>query len=173
MTSVADARAVQTYGTRYIFAPIDQTEFGVVTRLNYTFTRDLTLELYMQPLVSHADYGTPKEFRRPGAYEFDEYGAGLGTIARDGNKYVVEIDGPQGASSFTVPDRSFTSRSLRGNAVLRWEYRPGSTMFLVWQQQRLNDEMLPDFGVNRALRTLFDTRANNVVVLKFSYWLNP
>ena len=173
VTSVADARAVQTYGTRYIFAPIDQTEFGVVTRLNYTFTRDLTLELYMQPLVSHADYGTPKEFRRPGAYEFDEYGAGLGTIARDGNKYVVEIDGPQGASSFTVPDRSFTSRSLRGNAGLRWDDRPGSTMFLVWQQQRLNDEMLPDFGVNRALRTLFDTRANNVVVLKFSYWLNP
>jgi hypothetical protein len=74
-----------------------------------------------------------------------------------------------------VPDRSFTTRSLRGNAVLRWEYRPGSTLYVVWQQDRLNDERMADFGTARAFGALFDGqgRTNNVFAIKFSYWINP
>lgn len=173
VTSVTDPLATETFGTRYIFAPLDQEEFGIVTRLNYTFTRDLTLELYAQPLVSHAEYGAPKEFLRPGGYDFAVYGEQLGTVTRDGNRYAVDINGPKGTSRFTVPDRSFTSRSLRGNAVVRWEYRPGSTIFFVWQQERLNDELLPGVGLGGAMRTLFDAHANNVFALKWSYWFNP
>jgi hypothetical protein len=173
VTSIRDVLASDTFGTRYVFAPLDQKELGIVTRLNYTFTRDLTLELYMQPLVSHAVYGAPKEFRRPGEYEFAVYGEDLGTVTREDNRYAVRIVQPGGESTFTVPDRSFTTRSLRGNAVLRWEYRPGSTLYLVWQQERLNRELMPSFALNRAMNSLFDARANNVFVLKWSYWFNP
>lgn len=174
VTSVADPAAEATYGTRHIFAPLDQTELGIVTRLNYTFTRDLTFELYAQPLVSHAVYGAPKEFLRPAAYDFAVYGEDVGTIARgDDGAYSVRIDDAVNASTFTVPDRSFTTRSLRGNAVVRWEYRPGSTIFFVWQQERLNRERMETFGLDRAMGTLFDADANNVFVVKWSYWFNP
>jgi hypothetical protein len=82
-----------------------------------------------------------------------------------------------------VEDRDFNLNSLRGNAVLRWEWRPGSTMFLVWQQDRagrlgaLDAESLGreigDFDVRTSLDDLFNTRSTNVLVLKVSYWLNP
>ena len=173
VTTVTDEAAAATFGRRFIFAPLDQQELGIVTRLNYTFTRDLTLEVYAQPLVSHAEYGTPKEFLRPAGYEFGVYGRDLGSIARVGQEYEVQVPHAGGTTTFTVPDRSFTTRSLRGNAVLRWEYRPGSTLFLVWQQERLNRDFMPAFAVNRALGRLFDAHANNVFVVKWSYWLNP
>ncbi|MCC7010885.1 MAG: carbohydrate binding family 9 domain-containing protein [Acidobacteria bacterium] len=173
VTSIPDAAARETFGTRYVFAPLDQRELGLVTRLNYTFTRDLTLELYMQPLVSHAVYGAPKEFLRPSAYDFATYGQDLGTVERDGRAYAVTVPRSGGVSTFAVPDRSFTTRSLRGNAVVRWEYRPGSTLFFVWQQERANRELMDDFGFDRALGSLFEARSNNVFVVKWSYWFNP
>ena len=175
VTAVADPAMLATYGTRYVFARLDQTEVSLVTRLNYTFTPDLSFELYAQPLVSNGDYGTPREFQQPRTYDFKTYGEDVGTLARDGDRYVVDPDGLGLAPAFTVPDRSFTTRSLRGNAVLRWEYRPGSTLYVVWQQDRLNDERMADFGTGRALNSLFDGsgRTNNVLAIKFSYWINP
>lgn len=72
-----------------------------------------------------------------------------------------------------MPDRSFTARSLRGDAVLRWEYRPGSTFFLVWQQDRLDAGRMHDFSVGRALGAAFGGKANNVLAAKWTYWINP
>ena len=57
--------------------------------------------------------------------------------------------------------------------MLRWEYQPGSTMYLVWQQERLNPDQMADFEVGRALGSLFEGESNNVVVLKWSYRFNP
>jgi hypothetical protein len=175
VTAVVDPTMTDTFGTRYVFAHLDQTEASLVTRLNYTFTPDLSFEMYAQPLVSNGEYGTPRQFQRPSAYEFKTYGEDIGTIARDGNRYLVDPDAGGPAASFSVPDRSFTTRSLRGNAVLRWEYRPGSTLYVVWQQDRLNDERMADFGTARAFGALFDGqgRTNNVFAIKFSYWINP
>lgn len=173
VAAVADPLKTDTFGSRYVFAPLDQTEVSLVTRLNYTFTPDLTLELYMQPLVSNAIYGTPKEFLRSSTFEFAEYGSGASTLSKSGNRFSIDPDGSGAARPFSVADRSFTTRSLRGNAVLRWEYRPGSTMYAVWQQVRANDELLPDFGVRRAFGTLFEGESNNVFVLKWSYRFNP
>ena len=173
VSTVTDEAATGTFGRRYIFAPLDQKELGIVTRLNYTFTRDLTLELYVQPLVSHADYGTPKEFLTPSGYDFGVYGQDLGSLTKVGDVYHVEVPHADGTSMFTVPDRSFTTRSLRGNAVVRWEYRPGSTLFFVWQQERLNRDLMGSFGLDQAMGSLFDAQANNVFVVKWSYWLNP
>jgi hypothetical protein len=148
VTAIADAAATVTAGRRYIFAPLDQTEVSIVTRLNLTFTPDLSLEMYTQPLASQGRYGAAKEFLTPSAYEFAPY-------------------------SGAVPDRSFTTRSLRGNAVLRWEYRPGSTFYLVWQQDRLNSEYMSDYSIGRAFGDVFNGRANNVIAVKWSYWINP
>jgi hypothetical protein len=126
--------------------------------------------VYAQPLVSHGDYGRPKS---SDARRVRSDVGEVGTLTRDGSRHLVDPDGSGPVAPFSVPDRTFTTRSLRGNAVLRWEYRPGSTFFLVWQQDRLNDVAMDDFSVGRGFGSLFEGRANNVVVVKWSYWLNP
>lgn len=173
VSTVVDPAMTSTFGSRYIFSTLRQTELSLVTRLNYTFTPNLSFELYAQPLVSHGDYGTPKEFQTPKGYRFATYGEDIGTISKNGTKYTVDPDGAGPASPFSVNDRSFTTRSLRGNAVLRWEYRPGSTLYAVWQQDRLNNEFLNDFSVGSAFGSVFEGHANNVFAVKWSYWLNP
>ncbi len=173
VSTVTDPLMTATFGARYIFAALDQTEVSLITRLNYTFTPDLSLELYLQPLVSNGDYGTPREFATPSDYRFLTYGTDTGTLSKSGNRYTIDPDGDGPAASFGVNDRSFTTRSVRGNAVLRWEYQPGSTMYLVWQQERLNPDQMNDFEIGRALGSLFEGESNNVVVLKWSYRFNP
>ncbi len=104
VTTVADATMAETYGARYIFSRLDQTEVSLVTRLNYTFTPDLSFELYAQPLVSNGDYGTPREFQRPREYDFKTYGEDIGTISQADNGYVIDPDG-EGPAAVVHRDR--------------------------------------------------------------------
>ena len=99
------------------------------------------------------------------------YGRDKGTIAptSDGS----QIDPGDGGASFTIPQQNFTVRSLRANAVLRWEWRPGSTFFFVWQQNRENDESFGNLRLGRDLDALFSGGASrNVLAVKASYWLS-
>jgi hypothetical protein len=133
VTTIADTRATATYGNRYVFAPIDQTTLDLEIRLNLTFTRRLTLEVYMQPFISSGDYGTLQELAAPRTFDFLEYGSDVGTITRGSDgRYTIDPVG-DAAQTFSVSDRDFNARSLLGNAVLRWEWRPGSTFYLVWR----------------------------------------
>ncbi|MCH7890223.1 MAG: DegT/DnrJ/EryC1/StrS family aminotransferase, partial [Gemmatimonadetes bacterium] len=108
----------------------------------------------------------------------------IGTSVRqpDGS-YLIDPDGPGPAPEFTVSDRSFNLRSLLGNAVLRWEWSPGSTLFLVWQQSRAGrlqasefDEMgaldIGNFDLGFDTRELFGLRSDNIFLVKVNYWLN-
>jgi hypothetical protein len=177
-----DARADGTYGVRYVFAELDQTTVSLETRLDWTFTPRLSLQLFAQPFVSAGDYERFKEFTTPGGFAFDEFGADRGTICRFGGAYVVDpvaarqcpADAPPAADAdFTMRfgDPDFNIRSLRGNAVVRWEYRPGSTLFFVWQQQRSGFAPLGQFDLERDSRAIFDAPAHNVFLIKASYWI--
>jgi hypothetical protein len=83
----------------------------------------------------------------------------------------VDPDGGGPAPSFSLPDPDFTIRSLRGNAVLRWEYRPGSTIYLVWQQRRFQYVNDGRFDLGADSDALFRTQPENVFAVKVSYWL--
>lgn len=184
VTSVADELATDTFGRRYVFAGLDRTSFSVDTRVNVTFSPTLSLQLYAEPFISIGDYGTLREFAEPGTYDFLDYGEDVGTVTRevDGG-YRVDPDGEGAADSFLVGDRDFSYRSLIGNAVLRWEWRPGSTLYLVWQQRRIdsvtgrdasgNDEWVGEFDLSRDTEDMFGTKPDNVFVIKVNYWLNP
>lgn len=184
VTSVGDPLAAATYGRRYIFAPIDQTTLSLETRLNLTLTPTLTFELYMQPLVSSGRYAGLREFREPRTFEFTRYGVDEGTMTRQSDgTYLIDPDGGGPASSFSVGDRDFNVRSLLGNAVLRWEWSPGSTLFLVWQQSRSArleassfDEQgatgIGDFDLSHDSAELFRVQPDNIFQVKVNYWLN-
>ncbi|HEX6433266.1 MAG TPA: hypothetical protein VFZ87_03460, partial [Gemmatimonadales bacterium] len=85
----------------------------------------------------------------------------------------TEINPGDGGAAFTIPQQDFTIRSLRANAVLRWEWRPGSTLFLVWQQNRENDESFGNLRLGRDVDALFSGgTSRNVIAVKASYWLS-
>ncbi|HSJ23675.1 MAG TPA: DUF5916 domain-containing protein [Longimicrobiales bacterium] len=163
---------LSTAGDReYIFAELDQTTVSLTARLNYTFTRDLSLQLYAQPFISAGDYSSFRRVADPRAADFNTRFRTFGDdeISRDGRTYTATVaDGA--AVSFSDPD--FTVRSLRSNAVLRWEYRPGSTLFLVWSHGRGGNTDTGAFDFGRGIEDLWRLQGTNTLMLKVNYWLN-
>ena len=166
-----DPLATSTYGARYVFAQIEQTTLNLDTRLDWTFSPKLSLQLYTQPLVVSGDYRDFKELRAPSTYDFDIYGRNRGTVTPVAGGQDIDPDGGGPAPSFFVENQNFNFRSLIANAVLRWEYRPGSTLFVVWQQNREATAPVGDFDFSRDLRGIFRDGPENVLAVKFTYWL--
>jgi hypothetical protein len=163
-----DPFAVKTFGKRYVFGEMKQTEISANIRLNWTFTPRLSLQLYLQPLISHGDYEHFKELDRPKSYAFDVY-TGSQVVRSDG-EFEIDPDGSGPAQSFSFDNPDFNFKSLRGNAVLRWEYKPGSTLYLVWTQSRWDDVYEERFSFRRSTEQLLQAKADNIFMLKASYW---
>ncbi|GAC1647327.1 MAG: hypothetical protein NVS4B3_01190 [Gemmatimonadaceae bacterium] len=176
VTSVADPTATLFYGRRYVFAFLRQRTVSLDTRINVTFTPNLTLELFAQPFISSGEYTGFREFAAPRGVRKLEYGRDVGRISYTpatpgADAYYTVNPGPVNAPSFTFTDPNFTFRSLRGNAVLRWEYRPGSTMFFVWTQQRSGADAVGQFDFARERGELFRDRPTNIFQIKVNYWI--
>ncbi len=166
-----DPLASATYGHRYVFADLDQTTVSASVRLNWIFTPRLSLEMYAQPLLSSGRYTGFKGLARPRSYEFNGYPDPGETSDQD--RIVVDPDGSGPVTGHEIDDPNFSLASLRGNAVLRWEYFPGSTLFLVWTQTRSATETMGSFRTGRALNRLWGADADNIFMVKISYWWNP
>jgi hypothetical protein len=177
VTSFADANATAGFGgTRYVFGRLEQKTFSMDTRVNATFTPTLTLQLFAQPFLASGHYTSFKEFAKPRSGDMIYYGRDNGstvTKVTEGGEtsYRIDPDGTGAAAPFTVDNPDFNVRSLRGTAVVRWEYRPGSTLFFVWTQQREGFDTFGDFDFNRDRSALFRDRPTNVFQVKATYWL--
>ena len=177
--SLADATAAATFGRRYVFAEILQRTLDLTTRLDVTLSPRLSLQLYAQPFVGTGDYRRYRELLRPRTTDFLIYGRTAGSTETpvtdaDGAvvAYALDPDGAGPRPSAQIPNLDFNYRSLRGNAVLRWEYRPGSTLFLVWTQSCSASAADPTFDVGPDLGHLCQGRSDNVFAVKMNYWLS-
>ena len=158
----------ETFGRRYVFSTIDRSTFTTQLRLTYSFTPDLSLEGYAEPFAASGRYKGFGELPEPGSRELRRYGTGgtrVDTLT-DGTLRVTD-----GAQQFTLAPRDFNVRSFRSNAVLRWEWRPGSTLFAVWQQDRFARERQGSIVGPRDLLETLDAAGDNILSLKISYWL--
>jgi Domain of unknown function (DUF5916)/Carbohydrate family 9 binding domain-like len=170
---VEDQTKVETFGHRYIFADIAQTQVSITTRVNLSMSPTVSLQVYAEPFVGVGDYEGIKELVRPGTYDFSRYGVDAGEISYHpiSLSYSIDPDGSGPASQFTVYDPDFNSKFLALKAVLRWEWRPGSTLYAAWTQQRYDAARPGDFDFGRDFGTLFRSPSDNVFLLKVSYWL--
>ena len=133
----------------YVYGELTSQTLDFTTRANISFTPTLSLQFYVQPFITIGDYTNFKELVEPKSYRFKPY-----PLKRN-------------------PD--FHRRSLRGNTVLRWEFRPGSTLFLVWSQSReieLEDirESDLEFRPVHRLRSSFTDPGKNIFLIKCRYW---
>ncbi|HXI21125.1 MAG TPA: DUF5916 domain-containing protein, partial [Gemmatimonadales bacterium] len=139
--------------SHYTFAALDQRTVGVTVRADYTLSTTLSLQGYLQPFASWGTYRDVRELAVPRAASYADRFA----------PYVPPAGSPLGVSS----------RQLNANVVLRWEYRPGSTLFVVWSQARQGFSDVPGTGGTlQNLGGIFDLRADNTFLVKLSYWFN-
>jgi hypothetical protein len=134
----------------YTFAHLDQTTVALTERVNFTVTPTLSIQVYAQPFVSAGDYSGFKELANGLSRDY----------ARRYTPFAYADD----------PD--FNVKSFRTTNVLRWEYKPGSTLFVVWQQARQNDLVPGGFRFGRDVRDIFAATPTNVFLVKLAYWLN-
>jgi hypothetical protein len=172
VTQRADPAAASTYGRRYLFSALDQDQLSFTFRLNWVLTPSLSLQWYAQPFVAAGDYDRYSYVRTPGAYDYAPYGEDGSTIAYDeaANRYTATA-GP-GAEPVTFTNPDFRVRSLRSNLVVRWEYLPGSTLFVVWNQSRATQVGDPRFNSLKDVWGIWDDPMQNVLLVKVNYYLS-
>jgi hypothetical protein len=172
--SYADATATETYGARYLFGDLVQNTLAANIRLNWIFTPKLSLELFAQPFLSSGEFGRVHALTRAGGRDFLTYGAdGASTQTESGGEITVDADGAGAAPSYAVGNPDFTFASLRGDAVLRWEYMPGGTIYFVWTQDRAYDEATGTFRAGDSFKNLFQQQASNIFAVKATYYWRP
>ena len=175
VTQVSDPTATATYGGRYIFAELLQHSLDAALRVNVTFSPAFSFQLYTQPFTFAGEYGTFEELRAPRTYSFNVYGRDNGsTIRYDPTVQLYTVHPtPSATDSLQFSNPNFRDRSFRTNAVLRWEYRPGSTLFVVWTQSRFAELTDPTFAPAQFLaHEMFSDRPTNVLLVKLNYWLS-
>ena len=157
-----------TYGNRYVFAYIDRTTLSLQARVNFTLRPDLNLDLYAEPFAASGRYYDLGELPEPRSRNLRTYGTDGTTIERrpDGDYEVTD-----GADTFVLTNLDFNVRSFRSTSVLRWEWRPGSTLYVVWQQDRSGvEEIGARSGPGDLFRSL-TASGDNFFAVKVSYWL--
>ncbi len=169
--TVAEPQMSETYGNRYVFADLEQTTVSASIRVDWTFTPNLSLQVYAQPFVSAGEFDRFKELSRARSLNYNVYGEDTGSVnyVEESDEYQVDPDG-EGSGEFSIENPDFNIRSLRGNAVVRWEFRPGSTLFLVWQQMRSSREENGVFDAGNDFGELIRSPASHTFLVKFSYW---
>ncbi|MGH7530005.1 MAG: DUF5916 domain-containing protein [Gemmatimonadales bacterium] len=142
--------------THYLFGHLEQRQLALTVRFTYPFHANMSLQVYAQPFISKGTFSSVRELSAtPRAREYD-------------SRYQAFTD-----TAVTDNIVGFNFKQFRSNVVFRWEYRPGSTLFVVWSQgrrDRTSFEGTQSFGGD--MRDLFDVRPDNTFLVKMSYWIN-
>ncbi len=160
---------------RYIMAYLDQQTFGLVFRLNYSLTPELSIQYYGQPFISTGKYS---HFKRVTDSRADRYEDRFHTFQKsemyyDANYEAYQVDEDQdGLVDYYIELPDFNFKEFKSNLVIRWEYRPGSLIYLVWSQGRSVEDSYGDFSARRDIRNLYNTVPDNIFLIKFNHWFS-
>jgi hypothetical protein len=155
--------------SHYVVGDLLQSSLGLTLRASYAFSSRLSLQLYAQPFVSAGEYRRLGEVDNPRAQRLGERIQLFASDSIHRASDQLAIGTNAGTLHFTRPDYSLAE--LRSNAVMRWEYRPGSTLFVVWSQGRTLDGEPSPFDVSGQSRELFRAPSTNVLLVKLSHWM--
>ncbi len=158
--------------TRYIFGKIDRKTLNMSIRINYNISPDLTIQYWCQPFIATGDYSDYKHITNSKADNFNDrynlYTDGQISYNADSEAYFID-DNLDGTVDYNFDKPDFNVKEFLSNLVVRWEYQPGSTIYLVWNQTR--NEYINDgtFDLSNNVNDLFDVKGKNIFLLKFSY----
>jgi hypothetical protein len=162
-------------GDRYLFGRLEQDTRALTVRVDLAITPNLTVQYYGAPFASRGRYPDLKRITDPRAEEFRDRFAVFPSSAvavSDGEVFIDE-DG-DGTSDYSTDVPDFDVRELNSTLVARWEYRPGSLVYLVWSQARSDDVLRTGevFSFRRGLGQTFEVPSHDVFLIKFSRWFS-
>jgi hypothetical protein len=156
---------------RYVMGRMNQQTLSTTIRCDINLTPELSLSYYGSPFASTGRFTQLKLVTDPRAPQYDGRFRRLdATAILDAASNSYRVDDPGGA--FTLANPDFSWRELNSNLVLRWEYKTGSTVYVVWSQNRTNGDFLGDFSAGPEYRRLFGTHPDNTILVKFNYWFS-
>jgi len=162
-------------GPRYVLGRIDQDTWSFTVRVNLAITPDLTVQYYGSPFIGTGLYSRFKRatdtLAQAAPDRYHVYGDGEIAYVPTANAYRVTEAGGGPSYGFGNPDFSF--REFRSNLVARWEWKPGSSVYLVWSQGRTGADPYWESSFGRNWDELWRAPADNVFLVKFSYWFSP
>jgi hypothetical protein len=159
--------------SHWVVGRLTQRTASLTARVSYTFTPDLSLQLYAQPFVSG---GTYRDFQQVADARASDHARRFRNVQMDplsdgrSGRYTVDLN-TDGAARSAFEDPDFSKREFTSSAVLRWEYRPGSTLFVAWSQARNAGEPVSRFRLQEDVKRLFGERPTNALLVKVSYWM--
>jgi len=176
ITTISDPLASKTFGARYVFSDISSSSRGLTFEASMIQSPQLSFQFFLQPELGYYDYEGLKEFLYPGKYDFMYYDDDQIT---EFDSEALEID-PDGSDGAAIPFllskdyiRGFNFISLRSNFILKWEFRPGSSLFLVWQQQRDHYEVTDvELKLDAGMDKLLGAESVNTFMVKMAYWFS-
>ncbi len=160
---------------RFVFGKLNQKTLGLEFRLNYSLTPALSIQYYGQPFLSSGKFNRFKKITNPTSRQpekrYSEYEGN--EVTYDSADEVYQVDeNRDGAADYSFDQPDFNFRQFRSNLVIRWEYHPGSQLYLVWSQGRTSDENLGELSPGRDFRELFRMNPNNVFLIKVNHWFS-
>ncbi len=158
-----------TFGRRYVFSRLDRSEIYAQLSASLGLAPDLTVELHAEPFASSGSFLDFGELAEAGGRELRLYGTDGTTVGPTEDGSLIVTDGDE---TFTLWNSDFNVRSFRTNAVVRWEWRRGSTLFLIWQQNRWYWDEQGDLVSPGSLFRAVGDVGENILVAKLSYWLS-
>ena len=158
---------------KYIFADIDRKTISASFRVNLNLSPDLSLQYWGQPFIATGKYNDYKQIANPMADNYPERFRTFlpSQISLDNDEYLIDENGDRSAD-YRFDKKDFNFKEFLSNFVLRWEYSPGSSLFLVWSQSRSSSDSSGDLNLSDDISNLFDGNDNkphNVFLIKFSY----
>lgn len=156
---------------RYIMASLDQKTVGLTARLNWSLTPELSVQYYGMPFVSA---GACSQFKRivdarSGRLEDRYHVFQPGEIVSDSGSATYSVDeNADGLADYSFANPNFNFLQFRSNLVIRWEYQPGSVLYVVWSQGRTGYDRSGRFALGDGFRDLFGIHPGNVFLIKFS-----
>ncbi len=154
----------------YIMGNMKQNTYGITMNLQVNLTPDVSIQFYGSPFTSVAHYDQFKLATNTMATSFKDrfYAFNDQQIQKQDENYTANYENRN--LSFKDPDFSFNE--FRSNLVTRWEYKPGSTIYLVWEHNGSRRESLYQSGWGNNLESMFGFPASNTIMMKFNYWFS-
>ncbi len=160
---------------RYLFGRLDQKTVSMTFRIDYCVRPNLTVQYYGSPFVSAGRYSEFKRITDPHAEAYrDRFGVfDERQIAFDSvdNVYYIDED-RDGSDDYSIDNPDFNFREFNSNLVIRWEYMPGSLLYLVWSQARSEYQSMGSFDIDRDMSGLFDVHPHNIFLVKLVKWFS-
>lgn len=154
----------------YLLGALKQRTLALTFRIDCNITPELSIQYYGSPFASVGRYERFSSVVFPLASDYNSRFMPVRAIL-NGNEYEVGGGDPAGSGySFTNPDFNFSQ--FRSNLVLRWEYMPGSQLYLVWSQERTGYAGSGLFSASDALGGLGNILPDNIFLVKISYWFS-